>query len=363
MKGNLTCYMCNASLAGQSVHRVNDRLLCDDCYASQTVSCENCGTNLWREEACGDEHTTLCVSCQELYYVTCERCRSLIRREDAYYDSDDEDYPYCSDCYRFLTHTTIRPYSYKPEPKFYGSGPLFMGVELEIDKGGEYDRHAEQILNIANEDNYRLYAKHDGSIHDGFEMVSQPMSLAYHLSEMPWQQIFDKAIDMGYYSHQTKTCGLHIHVSREALGHNYEAEEDAIARIIFFVEKHWDKLLIFSRRSEENMSRWASRYGVSDNAKNTYANAKKKFMGRYVAVNLENDETIEFRLFRGTLRYSSFAAALQLVSDICNLAIRLKDEDLEQLDWTAFVKSIPEEHTELIEYLKEKGLYEEGEER
>ena len=111
------------------------------------------------------------------------------------------------------------------------------------------------------------------------------------------------------------------------------------------------------------MSRWASRYGVSDNAKNTYANAKKKFMGRYVAVNLENENTVEFRLFRGTLRYNSFVAALQLVSVLCNLAVSLSDEKLEQLEWADFVKKIPKEHTELIEYLKEKGLYEKGEER
>ncbi len=39
---------------------------------------------------------------------------------------------------------------YKPEPIFYGSGNLFYGVELEIDKGGECGDYAEEILNTAN---------------------------------------------------------------------------------------------------------------------------------------------------------------------------------------------------------------------
>ena len=235
-----------------------------------------------------------------------------------------------------------------------------MGVELEIDKGGELNQNAQNILSIANEDANRLYAKHDGSIYDGFEMVSHPMSLEYHMSTMPWEAIFDKAKELGYYSHQTKTCGLHIHVSRDALGDNYEAEEETIGRIIFFVEKHWNQLLTFSRRSADNMSRWASRYGISDTAKNTYENAKKTHLGRYVAVNLENDATVEFRLFRGTLKYDTFIAALQLVSDICHLAVRSSDEDFEQLSWAEFIAKIPLEHQELIEYLKEKNLYEEG---
>ena len=47
---------------------------------------------------------------------------------------------YCSECFEKLRETSIKSYNYKPEPIFYGSGDLFLGVELEIDKGGEiYD--------------------------------------------------------------------------------------------------------------------------------------------------------------------------------------------------------------------------------
>ena len=48
---------------------------------------------------------------------------------------------------------------------------------------------------------------------------------------------------MGYTSHQAGTCGLHAHISRAAFGQT-EAEQDAaIARVLFFVEKHWDEIL------------------------------------------------------------------------------------------------------------------------
>ena len=71
------------------------------------------------------------------------------------------------------------------------------------------------------------------------------------------------------------------------------------------------------------MNRWASRYGISTTAKDTYKNAKDKRMGRYVAVNLENYSTIEFRIFKGTLCYKNFIATLQLIYEICRFALQI----------------------------------------
>ena len=50
------------------------------------------------------------------------------------------------------------------EPIFYGSGNLFMGVELEIDNGGESCEAAREFLDIANIRNKHIYCKRDGSI-------------------------------------------------------------------------------------------------------------------------------------------------------------------------------------------------------
>ena len=73
---------------------------------------------------------------------------------------------------------------------------------------------------------------------------------------------------MGYYSHNSGTCGLHVHINRAALGESVEEQENTIARIVYFFEKFWDKILRFSRRTETQADRWASRYGCSmDNPK------------------------------------------------------------------------------------------------
>ncbi len=184
------------------------------------------------------------------------------------------------------------------------------------------------------------------------------MSLDYHLNKMNWSEVFDKAISLGYRSHQTSTCGLHIHVSRDAFGKTYEQQEAVIGRIVFFVEKHWNEIVKFSRRTIENLNRWAARYAtISTTTEETYKKAKDRHMGRYVAVNLENNNTIEFRLFRGTLNHETFIATLQLVDEICFHAIHMADLEMENMSWSDFVQKILPKKAELIDYLKQKRLY------
>lgn len=55
-----------------------------------------------------------------------------------------------------------------------------------------------------------------------------------------------KAVQMGYTSHQAGTCGLHVHVNRNAFGETEAQQDAAIARILYFFEKNWEELLKFS---------------------------------------------------------------------------------------------------------------------
>ena len=143
-------------------------------------------------------------------------------------------------------------------------GSRYFGVELEVDEGGESNSSAEALLQIVNAGEERAYCKHDGSLEDGFEIVTHPMTLAYHLEAMPWEALLHRASEMGYLSHKALTCGFHIHVNRDTFGET-EAQQDAcIARILYFFEKHWDELLKFSRRTPHQLEQWASRYGYKD---------------------------------------------------------------------------------------------------
>ena len=95
----------------------------------------------------------------------------------AYYEpsDSDEDSPLCVDCYHLHMRGGIHDYYYKPAPIFYGNGPRFFGVELEIDGAGEDSDNARELLNVGNPyDLEHIYCKHDGSPEDGIEIVSHP---------------------------------------------------------------------------------------------------------------------------------------------------------------------------------------------
>jgi len=137
---------------------------------------------------------------------------------------------------------------------------------------------------------------------------------------------------------------------------NETLQEENIARVLYFFEKNWEELLRFSRRNRSQLERWAARYGYKDQPKEILDHAKKgSYAQCYTCVNLQNTNTIEFRIFRGTLKYNTFIAILQLVNKVCEVAMRLSDEEMRRLTWLKFVMMCQE--PELIQYLKERRLY------
>lgn len=352
-ENKLYCAHCGALIDTDDYEEVNGQPVCTECYETHTVTCDRCGEVIWTDDSYGDEYTTLCRHCYENHYTRCSCCDTLLHEDDAYHI---DGYDYCSECYHDEVDKSrsIHDYGYKPEPIFYGDSKRYFGVELEIDQAGKDSDNADELLSIGNRDEEHIYIKGDGSLDDGMEIVSHPMSLDYH-KQFQWGEIMKKAIYLGYRSHQTSTCGLHVHVNRNCLGESREEQDEVISRILYFVEHHWNELLKFSRRSEYAMNRWASRYGYENSARAILDKAKKGNNGRYAAVNLMNYSTIEFRMFRGTLKLNTFMATLELVNSIINTALNYSEEGLHKLSWSEFVSSIKE--PELIAYLKKRRLY------
>lgn len=357
MKEPKRCSICGEPYPADQLTEFDGKYLCSSCLGTETTVCSRCDRRIWEVDNSGSDSMPLCESCYDNHYTTCSRCDRIIRSEDAYYESDEDDTPYCQDCYNTYCSTkSIRDYYFKPAPIFYGESERYFGLELEVDGAGEDDCSAESVMNIGNREKCHIYCKHDGSLDDGFEIVSHPMTLDYHKNEMPWESVLRKVHSLGYTSHQAETCGLHIHVNRSSLGETHTEQEASIARILYFFEKHWEELLKFSRRTNHQLERWAARYGYKDKPKDILDHAKGGANnGRYSCINLQNADTIEFRMFRGTLKYNTIIATLQLVNKVCDVAFALTDDEIKSMSWTTFVSGCTE--PELIQYLKERRIY------
>jgi hypothetical protein len=289
------CSECEKMFDKSQMKTFDNVNLCNECFNNLTVICDNCRTTIWDEDSCHDDYTCVCPTCYEHFYRRCNDCECLVHVNSAFYYDDEA---YCEDCYNDIEdrddnyddeddENAIHSYYYKPKPVFYGEG-IHYGIELEVDGAGEKSSNAWDVLDVGNYVNDHIYIKHDGSLSDGFEIVSHPMSLEYHQDKMNWKELMGKLIGLGYRSHKTDTCGYHIHVEKAKLGNTDEQQETTISNILYFVEKHWNELLKFSRRTPKQMRAWASRYGYKDSPKEIMHYAKSGTWSRYVCVNLQN---------------------------------------------------------------------------
>lgn len=180
------------------------------------------------------------------------------------------------------------------------------GLELEIqNRSGENSHNMagriHEVLNPSGERGEYCYFERDGSIGEGFELITQPAGLDTHRAKL---DLFlnNQELKKGLRSHEGGSCGLHIHVGRQYL------TQAQIYRAQSFLN---------DIRNEGIIKKISRRYGNSY-ARLNHAMAKLSPIGkntgeRYEALNVTNRDTIEFRIFRGSLRYESVMAALEFV--------------------------------------------------
>ena len=337
------------------------------CYrcAVDLPSCLDCGRTIvfgyYRIEDCFGN--SLCYECSRSYR-RCPVCGRFIHKRYIVFDGMEYVCPECCssiDGFEEDYGDYIHPYSYKPSPKFHGNfqKDLLFGVELEVDSGGEDNRNAKRLLQIVNgeEEEKFIYIKHDGSLSNGFEIVSQPATLKVHVNEIPWRQAFDFLRENGYESENTSTCGLHVHINRLFLGKTYKRITTVEARILFFFEYFWEQIVKFSRRTEYEISRWCYRYNTTDYEEALLCNQDN----RYLALNFQNRSTIEIRIFKGTLDYEVFEATLRFVNNVVKYCKRYGIRTIKKRGWNGFLNYIVEQgirdNLVLINYMIKQGIW------
>lgn len=333
------CAECGEEFDISEMHEINGEFVCEDCFDTEYTSCADCGEIVHKDDAYYVEnHGWVCLDCRRYGdYYYCNHCGDLFMERDICWDSDDD--PYCRECCDngwgdFSVISSYHTHKNNEDPTFFGgdeddSENLFMGFELEIDarEPKSNDTHASAVMEMFPE-NF-IYMENDCSLDYGFENISQPATLEFHHSMASnYLNAFKYYTDAGYVSHNKNTCGLHIHFNRGFFGGN---EEECVTRLCFLFEKFWDNFVKFSRRNESQLNRWAKRY--SDAHDEIYKKSEDGSYDRYYAVNLTNENTIEIRMFRGTLRFESFMATLEMVDTIARLAKYSNIDTLRSMKW------------------------------
>jgi hypothetical protein len=199
-----------------------------------------------------------------------------------------------------------------------------------------------------------LYYNRDGSLgNNGFEIISLPHT-EKALYEINWEEVLRQLIGNGFTSHNNKRCGLHMHVSRQLFGETEEERTNNIAKMVMFYEIFWEDIRRFSRRTESQVNSWARRYcedstPTEDNCKSI---AGSRSNGRYRAVNLNNAQTVEFRIMRGSLKYSTFMATLDFLITTAKNSLYIDWNNIN--DKNAWLEGI---NDTTIEYMKTRNCF------
>jgi len=296
----------------------------------------------------------VCSSCVDTELETCQFCKTKQVRIS---------HGSCHTCTNNSTY--VYDYDYKPEPVFHrvntsrdGKPPLLThkafcarpgmresrrlsplkrrvyypehyGVEIETDiqqdEGYTPDYVGTRLASLVNcvskgstlKENL-LYCKNDSTAF--VEVVSHPFSWNYFnkYGKKVFQTLFTILRKNGLYGQDTNDCGLHIHVSRKSIN------ETSIYKIISFIYNAYNYpfIKLISQRDDNKLAEWCT---VDIDPQEKLQSGKLHYANRWdnekmEAVNLRHSQTIEFRLFNGTLNFNTFCKNLEFVRSLIHWA-------------------------------------------
>ena len=349
-----TCELCdeivhNDDLHWRDVYGHGEILVCDCCLEEMYV-CDNCDCYIPDGEQYHHDGDTLCRDCFD------ERC------ED---EDDDEDGVDGIHSYHYTNDPTYHmPYLGIESRDAY---PM-TGWELEIEsRTGEYgyvkNEHSDVIRSKIGSD--YVVSCSDGSLCDGFELISCPATLEHHLKTLHIKDGLQEALKLGYRSHDGGHCGLHVHIDRQYFGNI--SKDDVEGRFFIVLRNNLEWIKQFSRRDYWGYCKINGYERNSDGSmdslgKITYPPDKiwlnsKKQSERHMAINFYPRDTIEIRIFRGTLKYTTFIASLQMVNMWAYIVKRYSNADITQVNLYHFIEIARNRgYKEFLDYLKERSI-------
>jgi hypothetical protein len=344
-----SCSVCAYETESDNLVTTNyDGLVCDDC-ACICNRCDFIGTtnddfhvvdgDMWCN-SCTEGRAYWCEACEEYNsygtsYVAdrqehwCESCLN-----DAYYceSCDEWNSDGCDSCSDEDGIRIIHDYSYRPDAIFHSTDKnerLFFGLEIEVEARDNLRESAEYAHQLESMD--LAYLKHDGSLNSGFEIVTHPMSHEFFKNEA---SDFFAVIEglrsrhgIRVKSWDTRTCGLHIHISRTGFNggshmHRFlnlvYSNPDFYSTLAGRTSDQWAKFTDIWQREYKRDSNgerlWSEDNGYEITDKRTFMHKLQpdRNSDRYSAVNTNNRETLEMRIFRGSVNGDTIKAQIDL---------------------------------------------------
>lgn len=356
------CYECGETDDTVAPHE--GRYLCPVCNVKMQTTCAKCGTKGYKHRMHGGwanrgtSYRYICASCYHDGWMVHHYCGHVIQRNDLQEDLFGHSCPQCHPGQGSKVNLNLLKVGANDAKFGYG-------IEVEIDHGDdhEFNRRVYKNLTIMTETGPTapFWLSRDGSLSEsGVELKTRPATVKAHTELFPWDQFHRVCIATEFSSHNTSNCGMHVHVGRTGFGDDEDEQVDSIFNLMVLVERHWEKIVRFSRRDRSEINDWATpyRWGTGDlchhheRMKDNYPDAKGG--EKYRAVNIRPTDTVEIRVFKGSHKPSTIRAAVQFCDVMRQYAVDHTTGECAVSDWDRIFNDQPWSH--LNTYLEARGL-------
>lgn len=350
------CENCSECFPNADVRfsEVDQRFYCEYCFNRYYTYCAIRGREIAQSDCQSFEGDYCCEDCFNNHHGYCDNCQEYYPLDELTY-SDENDCYLCGNCY--VETTTIQSYSFKPKPEFFKNKnekneKFNFGLELEVENSKENISNDEMAKAI--EEKY-WYFKYDGSLDNGFEIVTHPFTYNYYKSTLKekFENLLNKLKSNGFSSYASNTCGIHIHLSKDAFSTTH------LYKFMKFVYENENFILLISQRQQAQLNTWAnisySKQGLVNRAK-TKKNDSEEHSRRYTACNLTS-HTLEVRVFRGTLNVTSFHKNIEFLKALYDFTLMTGIKDINIKNFKTHILKNSKQYNCLVDFLSNKHFF------
>ena len=332
---------CHTMVEDGATVEVDGDQWCPSCAEEYAYTCQSCdyrtqetstvitrrnGEQQWCDSCAGDAYR--CEGCEERFERLngdyCDACQPEEEEEEglvkSYHHHKNKGRPIESE----WTRAQHRP--------------LFFGVECEVEcpEDSDVKDYARKVVDSATQ--CLLGLEEDGSLEHGFEIITHPAGLDTH--RRFWEGLKTK----GLTSHDTTTCGLHVHMSKAAL------RPLTIGRMQVFIHEPSNAPFV-----EGVCRRTFNRYAKSIAPKLTDHTDRPD---RYEALNLTNSKTVELRLPKGSIQPATIMGTLEFCYALIRFCEQASNACLTTKAFLAFITTdaMLSDTRALRTYLVTRGL-------
>jgi hypothetical protein len=177
----------------------------------------------------------------------------------------------------------------------------------------------------------------DGRMYAGFEIVSAPADMEAHRTRIA--KLPETAGYKMLRAFDTETCGFHVHVSRASL------TSLQIGRMLYAINhKNWARFV--HKVACRGSARFCAYYDKKlTDALHPERVISKEEEGSYnksrrVALNIANKDTVEFRIFKGTVNPRHIMRNIEFCDAICDFCLPCERSLKDLADYREFIKFV-----------------------